>query len=817
MIKQTFKFAIKSFRKSGFLHLINLLGLTLGLSVFFMISLFIYQEKSYESDFKNRDNIYQLSHTMIGYKMAAGAPNLPYVLDEIPEVKLFTSFKRSPTTTMNWDDQEITASVLLVDSSFLKVFDFELLQGDPETVLDKPNFAVINEVKAKELFGTTDVVGKLFNVSKYSIDSIYQVPVIISGVSKTPKFKTQLKFDLLVSEQRPVIEDFSVDGWQNSSVYTYIVANANTTEEQLDKRLFDISYKYAYPKTIIGGKGTKEDWRAEPLYSGSYAESLATLRAGSETSSNLMPALNTTQLQTLTIIALAALLISVFNFINTSTAQASLRMKEVGVKRIMGSSKRMLIFQFMLESFLLILLSSVVALALIEVLVKLKPESLGIVVDYSVLHSQEWVLGLISFIIILTFLAGIYPAIYLSSGKLVTILKSGTSKHSFSVLNAAVLRKFATVLQFMCSIGLITTVITMFLQVNFLRTRDIGYKSGNVLVIDSTYELGLSKNTFKNELLNLSSVNSAAYSNRLPSGNSIERPDLIKINDSTEINFSMFEVDSTFFQVMSMEFKAGEPFESRETSNAASSKASKSGEIVYFPVVINEVAEKLMGYDNAVGQVFLKQGLIVGVVKDFVFSDLRQEVGPVLMISKESVADHTFSNPLIVRTYAGLADIDDIQEVWSKFSNNELKYHLLETNYSNLLKSEMQGFRAVLIFSIVAVIISCLGLLGLAMFIIDQRTHEFGIRKVLGASVTDIMKLFGSGFAKLMLVAFLLALPVSIQLMKKWLSNYADRINLDIWIFILTAVIMIIIVAGTILFQSLKAGRLNPVDSLRSE
>ncbi|KYG71580.1 putative ABC transport system permease protein [Roseivirga ehrenbergii] len=814
MLKQTFKFALRSFRKSGFLHLINLLGLTLGLSVFFMISLYIYQEKSYESDFTHKDRIYQLSHTMLGNRTALGAPNLPYVLNEIPEVETFTSFKRSASTKLAWDDQEQIVKMLRVDSSFLEVFDFELLKGDPETVLDEPNFAVIHEEWAKDFFGSTDVIGKLIHVTKHDLveDSTYQVPVIINGVIKTPNFKTQLQFDLLVSEQRPATMSDGVGGWQNSTVYNYIVASPAATEQLLDRRLSDISYKYVYPKTVIGGQGTKEDWKAESLYSDSYAESLSTLRTNSDTRGNLMPALNTSQVNTLTIIALAALIISVFNFINISTARASMRMKEVGVKRIMGSSKLMLILQFMLESFLLILLASIMALALVEVLVKFKPESIGIVVDYSVLHSQEWVFGLIAFILVLTFLAGIYPAVYLSSGRLAVILKSGAAKNSFSVLNAGALRKSATVLQFMCSIGLITAVITMFLQVDFLRTRDIGYQSKGVLVIDNTSLLKESKETFAHELSRLPSVSGAAYTTRLPSSITLEGAQPIPINDSTNMSFSIFGVDSMFFEVMDMKFVHGHSF--FESTNSGATEISPE----YVPVVINEIAAKRLGFENPIGQFIGERAKVVGVVQDFVFSDLRESIEPVLMTSRPGKGRrYAFSHPLVVKSSISKPNIDEIQEVWSRFSQEEMKWHFLETNYSSLLKIEMQGFRAVLIFSIVAVIISCLGLLGLAMFIIDQRTHEFGIRKVLGASVADIMKLFGSSFAKLMSVAFLMALPVSVYFMQNWLSNYADRISLNAWIFGLTALIMIIIVAATILFQSLKAGRLNPVDTLRNE
>lgn len=815
MVRQSFKFALRSFKKAGVLHGLNIVGLTLGLCVFFLVSLFIYQEKSYERDFEKKGQIFQVSHTMLGLKMAMGSPNLPYVLHEIPEVSEFTSFKKTPRANVSWQDQERTLIMLTVDSSFFKVFDFDLLYGDRETVLDEARSAVISEEKAIDFFGTTDVLGKLLSVQRYKRDSTYQVAVIIKGVSKTPRFKTQMNFDLLVSEQRPVNADLPLNGWQNSSTYNYVVAAPNVTAQKLDKRLFDISYKYIYPKTVQSAGLTEAEWKEQSLYCGFYSESLSDLRIKSDTSNNLMPPLNTVQLETLFIIALAALIISVFNFINISTARASLRMKEVGVKRILGSSKGRLVFQFMLESFMLILLSSIISLAVVEGIVQLKPGYIGLEVEYSVLHSQEWRAGLITFILSLTVLAGIYPAVYLSSGKLVSILKNGVPKHSFSVLNASALRRGATVLQFVCSIGLITAVITMFLQVDHLGTRDLGYEGNSVIVIDNTHELGPSKNTFRNELLKLSSISAAAYSNRLPSASTFERDEPMKINDSTEIAFSMFQVDPAFFDVMSMKFVGGKAFDDRPSVSMKSNDAS--GEATYFPVVINEVAAKLMGYDDPVGRVFMEKGIIMGVINDFVFSDLRQEVGPVLLVRKSSEQRHTYHYPLTVKTRNGFGSLDEIQKVWSGFSQNELKYHLLESNYDQLLQVELEGFRAVLTFSVVAVIISCLGLLGLAMFTIDQRIHEFGIRKVLGASVLDIIKLFGTGFAKLLLIAFIIALPVSIISMQSWLSDYADRIDLDAGIFVLTAIVVTMIVISTIFFQSIKAGRLNPVDTLRSE
>ncbi len=815
MLKHSFRFAIRSFRKTEFLHALNVVGLMLGLSVFFLVSLFIYQEKSYERDFKRSSRIFQVSQSMIGYNMAMGAPNLSYTLHEIPEVVEFTSFKRTARANLSWQGQQNTGTVLTVDSAFFKVFDFELLHGDSETALDETRSAVISSEKAMDFFGTTEVLGRLINVQRFKGDSTYQVPAIIRGVSKVPRFKTQMDFDLLVSEHRPVNAELGLGGWQNSSVYNYVVVAPGATTAILDERLLDLSYKYIYPKTVGSGGLTKSEWQKEPLYCGFYTESLSSLRTDSETSGNLMPSLNKAQLETLTIIALAALIISIFNFINISTARASLRLKEVGVKRVLGATRKTLVFQFMLESFMIILFSAILSLAVVEAVVQLKPASIGLVIEYSVLHSQEWVAGLTAFILVLTFMAGMYPAAYLSSGRLAVVLKNGVTKHSFSVLNASAMRKGSTIFQFICSIGLITAVITMFLQIDHLKTRDLGYEGNSVLILDNTHLLEDSKNTFRNELLRLTSVRAAAYTNRLPGASTMERENSLKINDSTEVGFTMFEIDPSFFEVMSMDFVAGTSF---ENSPALAAKPQDGeGGTRYFPLVINEVAARLLGYDNAVGQVFLEKGMIQGVVNDFVFSDLRQEVGPVIFVRKSSTQRHTYHYPLAVKLNGGMELLEEIREVWSGFTEKELKYHLLESNYDHLLSIEEEGFRAVLIFSIVAVIISCFGLLGLAIFTIDQRIHEFGIRKVLGASVLDIMKLFGAGFAKLMVVAFLLALPLSIISMQNWLASYADHIVLGPGIFVATGLLITLIVAGTIFFQSIKAGRLNPVETLRNE
>lgn len=815
MLSQIFKFAIRSFGKSKSIHCINLFSLILGLSTFILISLYIYQENSFERGFENRNQTFQISYEMLGSRLAIGSPNLTYVLGEIPEVEAHTRFSQAPQAMLRWEDEKFEVKALYVNSTFFDVFDFDLNGVDQQTALKEPNSVIIDERKAQELFGTTDVIGRLIKVGGNSQDSLAS-PAIIRAVSKHPKFKTQIDFDILVSENTNKPTSLNLDGWQTARYYNYIVATPGADVATLNKRLDEISYKYIYPKTILGGNRTAEEWKNAPLYCGFFVESLDNLRQTSDTKLNLMPKVEEGQIKTLAIIAIAALVLSVVNFVNISTSRASVRMKEVGVKRILGSSRFLLILQFVTEAFSLVLLASILSLGLVEVISTVKPSFLGIEIEYSVLQSLEWVLAVIGFLAFTTIIASLYPALYLSSGKPSTMLRKGDPVKSFSVLNASLFRKATTVIQFSASISLIVAVLTMFLQVGHLRDRDIGYKSNDVLVVDNTYHLGESKEAFKNELMRSTVVASAAYSDRLPSTFTFKNPRPIQVNDSTEVNFSVFRVDTTFFDVMQMKFVKGKPF-SQKPKAGEDSELVALGQAASFSVVVNEVGAKLMGFDNPIGQVFFKKGQIVGVVEDFVFSDLRKEVGPVMMVARQGKGRYTYSDPLVIRVASKNASIDEIEEVWSKFSTRSMKWHRLDSHYNELIAIEQQGFQAVLVFSILAVAISCLGLLGLATFTVDQRTHEFGIRKVLGASVVDIIRLFGQSFIALTVIAFVIAVPISIYTMNNWLRNFADRIELQSGIFIWAALITICIVLNTVFFQSLKAGRLNPIDTLRNE
>lgn len=804
MFRQTIISALRSFKKSALMNYLNIIGLTFGLSVFFLISLFLYQEQTYERDFSQRENIYQVSTVYSGLGEVAWTPtNLEHVIDQVPSVKMYTAFENRTGSKAYVENNEfIGLRVLHSDSSFFKVFDFELISGTAETVLNKPNSIVINEQVATRMFGKTDVVGEIIYLNK-------EQPLIITGVSRAPHFKTQLNFDLVVSKTYSAgIEN---ELWSSIGSYMYLVVNDNTRPEDLDRQLTAISEEYIYPlvKDAIVNASSFEEWKNQESYLGFFAEQLLELRTASDSKNLMTPILNKTLFDTLMIIGIATLLISVINFINISTAKASVRIGEVAVKRILGSSRTLLIAQFLLEAFLIIVVSSLLSLGIVETVVQLSPDYLAGMIGYSVTHSTEWILGMVLFVVGLTLISGLYPALYLSSGKTLSMLKASSLRDSFNVLNASLMRKGATVIQFVLSISLIAGVITMFSQLDHLGERDLGYESADVFVIRNAYKLGDGRSAFVQALDQTPSVANAASANHFPNQSEIEVLSLpIESADGRKHPFIQYRADPSFFDVMGMTFTAGGPFD-----QPIDNSEPIEGSTVYYPVVINEVAVRALGLEEPIGSIIDDDRKVVGVVNDFVFSDLRQSISPTIIGQRSN--RHHFQ--MAVKMAPGNFDIGHVENVWSKFTDDKLVWHKFSSNYDKLLKKEEETFKSILTFSFVAIIISCLGLFGLVVFTTEQRVKEFSIRKVLGANIIDIARLFSWDFLKLVLVSFLVAIPLSAYGLTLWLNDFSDRIPLSISIFLVTGAITLLIVFSTIGFQLLKTGRLNPVDTLRNE
>jgi len=785
----------------------------MGLTIFLLTSLFIYQEATYEEDFSDNERIYQIGTSF--YNMgprAVTSVNVPMITSEIPEVKYTTIFTNRESQELYFEEKTFPDQrVISADSLFLKVFDFELLIGDPASILNEVNSVVVNEEVAMSLFGSTDIVGKDIRVGLNRIG-------IIKGISKTPKYKTQLDFDILISQARykGPTERF----WGSIGSYVYVKTTPNVTADQINDQLDRLNEKYIYSLYLPDGSMSFEEWLEADSYLGYFAESLDDLRYKSDTEISMMPKANLNQTNTLLIVGIAALLISIINFINITTAKASNRMKEVALKRIMGSSRLLLVIQFIFEAFLVVLLATILSLGLTELFVKLQPAMFGDFVEFSVLHSDKTVKAIVLLVVGLTLMSGLYPALYLSSGSMMVILRSGDSKNRFSVFNAGLLRKGATVLQFIFSIGLIGAVITMFMQIDFLRFRDLGYESSDVIVIPNSFFLKKNKATFKNELGRIPSIEKVAFTSMVPSD--LDKWDtplkLRKENGDWFYHYSI-SADKVLLEVLDLELVMGESFketiskevESNNEGQAVDIEEPNTGKV---PVLVNQAALKALGIGEAPIGSIVDNYQIIGVVKDFVYTDLNRQVEPMVVIQKTNPG---VRDPIVIKVSDEAAALVQIEKLWNSLAEKPLNYYRLSDNYDRLISDENASFNAVLTFSVFAVLVSCIGLFGLAVFTVDQRIKEFGIRKVLGASIKDIAVLFSTDFAKLIIIAFVIAMPFSIYFLDVWLSDFSARISIGYEVILLTGGLSMLIATTTILLQSLKAGRLNPVETLRSE
>tara|TARA_R110001599_G_scaffold324117_1_gene535857 strand:+ start:1172 stop:3625 length:2454 start_codon:yes stop_codon:yes gene_type:complete len=817
MIVQLIKYAFRSFRKTPLIHLLNLTGLTIGLSVFFLVSLYVYQEKSYESDFSNKEDIFQIGSEIQGMMdgMAVSTSNLTFVKDEIPEAVAITTFSKREMDLTSPQNKTLGAKAIITDAHFLKVFDFKLIMGNVSSVLSKPGTIILTNEFAEQLFGSTDVLGEIV--------SFKDEPYLVDGIIERPQYKTQLEVDAILSDAK--VNVYEAKTWTSASRYVYARINEASTREDFKESVDRVVLKYIYPQ--VKGKEadglTIEDWKKDAGYRGLSIESLDELRTKSKAMLNLMPKIDQNRLSTMIIVGIAALLISVINFINLSTAKATVRFKEVGVKRILGANRGLLISQFLIEAFIVVSLSAILALAAVELVIKLGADFGGSFVEFSVLHFSEWLMGAAIFIVGLTLLSAIYPALYLSSNKSLILMRKGLPKNELSIFNATGFRKVATVVQFVGSISLIAAVIVMFLQIDFLRNRDLGYDDQGVLTTNGLFFLGnpidgsSTIDAFQNELSKSPLIEEFGFSTRLPIDGVNQIPVPLKDADGSEHHVVIMGANIDYLKLMKFRLSKGEMFSDSRvgTSSSASSDTKKS---TLRPVLINQMTASVLGLEEPIGELISDKYEVVGVVDDFFFNDLRRAVDPIIIVESKP----SFRSYLTIKSKDQNEAKAFVENVWQELAwvghtDKYMEWETLESNYADLLKEENQGFSYMLFFSVLAVIVSCLGLFGLAVFTVDQRFHEFGIRKVLGASVIDIVQLFSKDFAKLIAIAFVVAIPVSIYALQNWLDDFASRISLSAEVFLFTGLITLFIVFATILFQSLKAGRLNPVDTLRNE
>lgn len=791
MFRHFLKVAYRSMLRKGKMSLLNIIGLSLGIACTLVISLYVFQERSYEKGHDRYSEIYRIEeHFLNMNRVAWTTSNLQFSLDDIPEIEAWARVKKLSSQTLLIDNKAVNPGrVLTADNRFFELFNYSSITGQSKELLTGPGSAVISEALAIRVFGSTDVVGQTLKLKN-------QPELIVNAVIATPVTRSHLDFDLLMhfsNAEKPT------NSWYGIGGYTFVRTVPGATETQLKAQLDDVVAKKVFPVAFKPSPDmTLEEWMAHQNRIEFFPRPIADIYLNSGLQFELGAGGDAQMLITLSLIAAFILLIATINFMNLTTARSSGRTKEIGIRKVLGTKRYSLVWQFLFESLVVTLLAATIGAGLSEAMIYSINSYFGQVIGIS-LFSYTGLLPMVFVgVILLGVLAGLYPAFYLSSAKVIPLLKGMKLSYVLNLNVAKLLRNGLVVTQFTLSTAMIIATLFIYRQLIHLQEKDLGFDEEQVMLITNASDLGTNAEAFKNGILQIPGVKSASFSYRLP-GDQSQSVHSVMLDANNSISFQNFAVDMDFVETLGLQMKAGEWF---------TDEMFKADSIV----VINEAAVQALQLEEPIGAVIGNALKVVGVVENFDFASLRDEVGPALLTYREQ----GFLN-MALKLSVDQVPFKEVENAWAQFTNMPLETKMLEQNFEELMYKEEQSANTVLTFTVLAIIISCLGLFGLAAFTADQRTHEFGVRKVLGASVADIVKIFGADFLKLIGMAFIISVPLAWYGVSQWLQGYSYRISLSMEVFLLAGLLAVLIAMSTILFQSLKSGRLNPIDTLRSE
>lgn len=796
MMSQYLKTSVRLALKKPLLPVLNLLGLSLGIGCFMVISLYLYQEHSYEKDFKDYERIYRVEENFLSMgQLAWTSGNMPYQLAEMPFVENQTrvgGFSGEFKVKVAERDFSLK-TVLRADSSFLKLFNYELLQGNAQNALNGPNKIILSEATALKMFGRTDVIGETLSHPDFGA---FQV----TGVSQKSVLKSHLDFDALASAPW---DKYSAGAWFGIGGYSYVKLKQGSNLENLNEALDRMTEEVVYPVIYANGlKGddplSYQEWSQSANKVTFYAKPIRDVYLNSHLQFELGPNGDRQTRLTLTIVGVFILVVAGINFMNLTTARSSLRVKEIGVKKVLGARKAALVRQVLLESLVFTVLAALIGAASSELFVWLINQRLGEVIGISVFTMPEFLVWNFIGLLLLGLVAGGYPALYLSRAKMLPLLKGKMVGSILNMKSAGGVRNGLVVLQFVISSALIASSIVVYQQLNHLREMNLGFAKDQVVIVKNAYELRNNKQAFKNELLNIPGINAASYTARVPVDGSNSTLSTM-LDSETTLTFAQFFSDEDLHKALDLELLDGEWFDpNMERYDSL--------------VIVNESAINAMGLKDPVGQVFGNYYRIIGVVKDFFWGNLREEVGPAVLFAAGKT-----QNKLAINLNPVSASMQDVEKLWSEFSAEAIDIEFLDQSFQDQILKEKQGIDAVLVFTVLAILIACLGLFGLAVFHADQRKHEFGIRRVLGASLNNLAGLFSFQFVRLIIIAFLISIPLAIYGLQLWLNGFANRVELGAGVFVFAAIITLVISLLTLLVQSIKVASTNAVETLRNE
>jgi putative ABC transport system permease protein len=806
MFNNLIRHSLRSFKRQRAYLIINILGLSIGIACSLLIALYVINEASYDRYNVKKDRIFRLilNGKLGGQEITAAVTSVPMgptMAKEFPEVEDFLRMNGRGPTVIAYNNQPFTEEHLIeVDSSFFNFFTINVLKGDAENLLNAPWKAVLSETTAKKIFGNENPIDKTIKIGTDTIE--YTISGVMSDIPGNSHFEANILVSFMTNpySKNPI--------WLSNSLSTYLLLKPNSGYATVDNKLPDLLKKYIGPEVqqIMGI--SLDDFAAKGNKYRFYLQNIKDAHLDNSVMQIFKPASDPKYLVIFGSIALLIVIIAAINFMNLSTAQASRRAKEVGIKKISGSSRGMLMTQFLTESSILTLISLVFAVIIIKVALPYVNNLVGSFLSLKLFAAWYTIPVLILFALFVGFLSGSYPALFLSSFSPNEVLKGETRSN----LKSGGLRRVLVVFQFAVSILLIIGTMIMYNQIKYMLNKDVGFNKEQVIVINRAEALGTGLKAFKESVKQITGVINLSSSTSVPNRNNSNNGYGMEGRKDETFLIQTNWIDYDYLKTYEMEIVNGRSFNESFTSDKQA-------------CIINESAVKNFNITDIEKTRFLQPTergefnnlQVIGVVKNFNFESLRNPIQPYIFCFKTDDMMYGYlSVKLSAANYS--KTINEIENKWKEFAaNTPLQYYFVDEDFEQIYIQEKQNSRMALIFSILAIFIATLGLFGLTSFTVEQKTKEIGVRKAMGSSVAGIYVVISKEVIILVSISALVAWPLIYYIAGKWLENFYYRINLSVLTFLAGFTIALGIAVLTISYRILKAANINPAQSLKYE
>lgn len=807
MFKNYFKSAVRNIAKHKGYSFINITGLAIGMACCLLILMFVTDELSYDNYNENADRIYRAAGSIRfggrDFNLATcPAPMAKTLINDYPEVIDAVRFRDRGSFIIKYGDNSFKETKFIFsDNSLFHVFTIPLLEGNPKSALKNPYTLVLSRKTAEKYFGKENPIGKIVKVDN---KKDYKVTGVFDKIPANSHFH----FDVIASLES--LEESREEIWLNNNFNTYLLLAKHASPTSLEAKFPGLIKKYMAPQVkqftgqsmekLVASGSVRVEFNLQPLRD---------IHLHSDLRAELEPNSDIKYIYIFSAIAFFILVIASINFMNLSTARSAGRAKEVGMRKVLGSIRRQLIGQFLTESLILSMISMLIALVLVNLALPFFNNLSGKELTISDNYNLPMLLSIFMITLLTGILAGCYPAFFISAFQPLNVLKGNLK----TGLKSGILRSALVVFQFAASIILIIGTLLVMSQLDFIRTKKLGFDKEQVLILHDAYLLDKQAESFKNEMLKNPQIKQATISGYLPVPSNRNSSGVFpegKYNDKTTTAIQIWRVDYDYIKTLGMKIVDGRDF-SREYSTDTSA------------AVINQRTAEQFGWDKPLGKRLsrfknnkgdMEHYTIIGMVENFHFDSLRNNIGPLMMYLGDS--KDLISFRIDTADIAGTIDL--LKDKWNQFLPGQpFEYSFLDERFNNVYRAEQRIGEIFGTFAFLAILVGCLGLFGLAAFVAEQRTKEIGIRKVLGASVSSIIGLLSKEFIILVGIANIIAWPVAYFIMDKWLEDFAYRVSLGIWPFLAAGAAALTIAMLTTGYQSVKAALADPVKSIKYE